>query len=62
MPNTLPTNHFQNNSSEIHDLFQTTNLEQLLNSGLYETSLKHGRPASDVFADLEKRFGFTADV
>lgn len=37
-------------------------LHRLLDAGLTETKAGHGRPASDVFADLEERFGFQADV
>ena len=37
-------------------------LRHLLDAGLKEPKAGHGRPASDVFADLEERFGFPSDV
>ena len=48
------------------DLVVMTNAQyeqrHLLDAGLKETKAGHGRPASDVFADLEERFGFPSDV
>lgn len=62
MQNTLFINSVNESSSENHDFFQISDLQCLLNDGLYETGLNHGRPASDVFADLEKHFGFKDNV
>ena len=45
------------------DLVVMTNAQyEQLDAGLKETKAGHGRLASDVFADLEERFGFPSDV
>lgn len=37
-------------------------LRHLLDAGLKETKAGHGRAASDVFTELEERFGFLSNV
>ena len=43
-------------------LCEKAELHSLLDTGLAEKEAGSGRAASDVFADLEKRFRFDADV
>lgn len=39
-----------------------SDLHRLLDEGLATVNSGHGRPASEVFSDLEKKLGFSADV
>ena len=49
-------------NAQYEQLCGKAELRHLLDAGLEETKAGHGRPASDVFADLEERFGFPSDV
>lgn len=49
-------------NAQYEQLCGKSELHRLLDAGLAETKAGHGRPASDVFSDLEERFGFQADV
>lgn len=49
-------------NAQYEQLCGKSELHHLLDAGLAETNAGHGRPASDIFTDLEERFGFQADV
>lgn len=49
-------------NAQYEQLCGKAELHSLLDAGLAETEAGAGRAASDVFADLEKRFRFASDV
>jgi prevent-host-death family protein len=49
-------------NAQYEQLCGKSELHRLLDAGLTELRAGHGRPASDVFSDLEERFGLSADV
>lgn len=49
-------------NAQYEQLCGKSELHRLLDAGLTETRAGHSRPASDVFSDLEERFGLSADV
>lgn len=49
-------------NAQYEQLCGKAELHGLLNQGLEEIKIGQGRLASDVFADLETRFGFSTNV
>lgn len=49
-------------NAQYEQLCGKAELHYLLDAGLKEVRSGHGRPAEDVFADLEEKFGFLSDV
>ena len=49
-------------NAQYEQLCGKAELHHLLDAGLKEVRSGHGRPAEDVFADLEEKFGFLSDV
>lgn len=49
-------------NAQYEQLCGKSELYHLLDAGLAETNAGHSGPASDIFSDLEERFGFQADV
>ena len=53
-----PSSDLRNKYAEYERLCGKAELHRLLDEGLADVRSKKGRPAKEVFADIERKFGF----